>query len=64
MIAGGSPTIYVSSMDAAVEFYTGTLGLRLEFRAADHWASIDAGAGLRIGLHPAGERTPRPGTAG
>jgi catechol 2,3-dioxygenase-like lactoylglutathione lyase family enzyme len=64
MIAGGSPTIYVSDMDAAVGFYTGVLGLRLEFRAGDHWASIDAGAGLRIGLHPAGEQAPQPGTAG
>jgi catechol 2,3-dioxygenase-like lactoylglutathione lyase family enzyme len=64
MIAGGSPTIYVSDMDAAVGFYTGVLGLRLEFRAGDHWASVDAGAGLRIGLHPAGEQAPRPGIAG
>ncbi|HEY6277751.1 MAG TPA: VOC family protein [Streptosporangiaceae bacterium] len=64
MIAGGSPTVYVSDMDAAVQFYTGVLGLQLEFRAGDHWASVNAGAGLRIGLHPAGEHTPPPGTRG
>ena len=58
MINGGNATIYVADMDRSVAFYAETLGLRLAFRAGDHWASIDAGAGLTLGLHPAGARTP------
>ena len=64
MISGGMPTIFVSDMDGAVSFYTEILGLRLAFRAADHWASIDAGDGLTIGLHPASVDSPPPGTSG
>lgn len=54
MIAGGMATIYVSDMDRAVRFYTETLGLKLQYRAGQDWASIDAGPGLVLGLH--GER--------
>jgi len=64
MFKGGNVTIYVADMDRAVAFYSETLGLRLTFRAGDHWAGIDAGDGLQIGLHPASRRTPAPGTAG
>ena len=64
MIRGGIATIYVADMDRSVAFYTETLGLRLSFRAGDHWADIDAGDGLRLGLHPASPRSPAPGTAG
>jgi catechol 2,3-dioxygenase-like lactoylglutathione lyase family enzyme len=64
MFNGGNVTIYVTDMDRAVAFYTDTLGLSLIFRAGDHWADIDAGAGLHIGLHPASTRVPAPGTAG
>ena len=63
MIRGGNATIYVRDMQRAVEFYTQTLGLTLVFRAGDHWAELDAG-GLRIGLHPASDRGPAPGTPG
>jgi catechol 2,3-dioxygenase-like lactoylglutathione lyase family enzyme len=52
MIHGGNATIYVSDMDRAVEFYTRTLGLKLENRYGNEWASIDAGGGLKLGLHP------------
>ena len=52
-LQGALPTMFVSDMDRAVAFYTEVLGLRLAFRAGDHWASIDAGAGTQIGLHPA-----------
>jgi len=45
MIRGGNATIYVTDMDRSVAFYTETLGLRLAFRAGDHWAGIDAGTG-------------------
>lgn len=56
MIHGGTATIYVSDMDRAVEFYTGVLGLKLENRYGNEWASIDAGGGLTLGLHPASSR--------
>jgi catechol 2,3-dioxygenase-like lactoylglutathione lyase family enzyme len=51
-------------MDRAVRFYTETLGLKLQFRAGDHWAQVDAGNGLVIGLHPASAKAPKPGTSG
>ncbi len=64
MIKGGNATIFVTDMDRSVSFYTETLDLRLVFRAGDHWATIDAGDGLQLGLHPASPRNPAPGTAG
>jgi catechol 2,3-dioxygenase-like lactoylglutathione lyase family enzyme len=63
VIQGGNATIYVSQMQRSVDFYTGVLGLELVFRAGDHWAQLDAG-GLAIGLHPASDGNPRPGTPG
>lgn len=63
VIQGGVVTIYVSDMQRAVDFYAGTLGLRLLFRAEDHWAQLDAGD-VQIGLHPASEAAPAPGTPG
>lgn len=63
MINGGNATIYVTDLDRAVAFYTQTLGLRLVYRAGEHWASLRAGA-FDIGLHPAGPHTPTPGAAG
>jgi catechol 2,3-dioxygenase-like lactoylglutathione lyase family enzyme len=64
VIQGGNATIYVSDMQRSVDFYTGVLGLRLLFRADDHWAQLDAGGGLAIGLHPASDHSPTPGTPG
>ncbi|MHC4220368.1 MAG: VOC family protein [Planctomycetota bacterium] len=64
LIEGGSPTIFVDDLQRAVEFYTDTLGLKLQFRAEEHFAMIDAGRGFQIGLHPPGPRAPRPGTPG
>ena len=63
MIQGGNATIYVSDMQRSIDFYTGVLGLHLVFRAGDHWAQLAAGD-LAIGLHPASDRTPAPGTPG
>ena len=57
-ITGGMPTIFVGDMNAAVRFYTETLGLKLLERYGDHWASIDCGHGLTIGLHPASAQNP------
>jgi len=63
VIQGGNATIYVSDMQRSIDFYTGVLGLRLVYRAPDHWAQLDAG-GLAIALHPASDRSPAPGTPG
>jgi len=63
MIQGGVVTIYVSSMERAVDFYTNVLGLRLLYQADDHWAQLDAG-GTQIGLHPTSDTAPTPGTPG
>jgi predicted enzyme related to lactoylglutathione lyase len=64
MISGGNATVFVSNMDAAVQFYTQVLGLKLSNRFGDNWATVEAGKGLTIGLHPASPRYPAPGTKG
>jgi predicted enzyme related to lactoylglutathione lyase len=64
MISGGNATIFVSNMDQAVQFYTQILGLKLTNRFGDSWATVDAGKGLIIGLHPASPKYPTPGTKG
>ncbi|MEP7353380.1 MAG: VOC family protein [Acidobacteriota bacterium] len=64
MISGGNATIYVSNMDQAVRFYSETLGMKLTNRFGDHWATVEAGRGLTIGLHPASPNYPPPGTKG
>ncbi len=64
MIRGGNATIYVSDMDRAVRFYMQDLGLNLLFQAGHHWAQLDAGGGLQIGLHPKTDQSPIPGTPG
>src|ERR1700738_4535753 len=58
MFSGGNVTVYVSNMDRAVRFYSETLGLKLAYRFGDLWASIEAGTGLIIGLHPASSALP------
>ena len=64
MIAGGNAIVFVSNMDSAVRFYTDVLGLWLAERYGDHWATVDAGRGFTIGLHPASPKYPAPGTKG
>jgi len=64
MISGGNATVFVSNMDRAVEFYTKSLGMKLTNRFGDHWATVEAGKGLTIGLHPASPKYPAPGTKG
>lgn len=56
MIRGGSVTLAVSDLDAAIRFYTEVLGLRVGIRLGAEWAAIDAGSGLIIGLEPAARR--------
>jgi catechol 2,3-dioxygenase-like lactoylglutathione lyase family enzyme len=58
MFSSGNVTVYVSNMDRAVRFYTEVLGLKLAYRFGDHWASVEVGKGLTIGLHPASAETP------
>jgi catechol 2,3-dioxygenase-like lactoylglutathione lyase family enzyme len=68
MISGGNATIYVSDMGRAVRFYVETLGFKLLERAGEpgdeRWASVDAGGGFVLGLHPAHPGGPAPGAAG
>ena len=64
MISGGNATVYVSDMDAAVRFYSDTLGMKLTNRFGDHWATVEAGKSLTIGLHPISPDYPAPGTKG
>ena len=64
MISGGNATVFVSNMDASVRFYTEVLGLKLTNRFGDSWATVQAGKGLTIGLHPASPKYPAPGTKG
>jgi catechol 2,3-dioxygenase-like lactoylglutathione lyase family enzyme len=64
MISGGNATLFVSNMDVAVQFYTGVLGLKLINRFGNDWATVEAGRGLTIGLHPASAKYPAPGSKG
>lgn len=64
MVTGGNATVFVSDMDRAVHFYTEVLGLKLTNRFGNDWATVDAGKGLTIGLHPASPKYPAPGTKG
>lgn len=64
MIRGGNATVYVSNMDSALEFYVEVLGLTLINRFGNHWATVRAGDGFVVGLHPWSENYPRPGTPG
>ena len=58
MITGGIATVFVADMDRAVKFYAELLGLELQYRFGNHWASVKAPGGLVIGLHPASEDNP------
>ena len=64
MINGGNATVYVSNMDNAIQFYTKVLGLELTNRFGNHWATVQAGKTLVIGLHPWSAKYPPPGTKG
>jgi catechol 2,3-dioxygenase-like lactoylglutathione lyase family enzyme len=64
MISGGNVTVYVSDMDRAVNFYVDQLGLKLAKRYGNHWAEIQVGDSLVIGLHPKSDSAPPPGTRG
>jgi catechol 2,3-dioxygenase-like lactoylglutathione lyase family enzyme len=64
IISGGHATIYVSDFKVSLHFYTEKLGLTLLERVGNEFASLEAGHGLKIALHPATPAAPRPGTSG
>jgi catechol 2,3-dioxygenase-like lactoylglutathione lyase family enzyme len=64
MISGGNATLTVSDLDRALRFYVETLGFKLQHRAGDAWAEVDAGGGLVLGLHVARAHGPQPGAHG
>jgi predicted enzyme related to lactoylglutathione lyase len=64
MISGGNATIIVANMDNSIRFYTEVLGLKLTNRFGNDWATVSAGEGLTIGIHPASAKYPHPGTKG
>lgn len=64
MIDGGNATIFVSDMDRSIQFYTEVLGMKLRMRADNHWAEVQAGSNLVIGIHPASPSAEPPGTPG
>jgi catechol 2,3-dioxygenase-like lactoylglutathione lyase family enzyme len=51
MYSESQVTLIVPDMEAAVRFYTTTLGLRLKARYGNEFAVVEA-PGLTIGLHP------------
>jgi catechol 2,3-dioxygenase-like lactoylglutathione lyase family enzyme len=62
--SGGHAIVYVSDMDAAIRFYTESLGLKLTNRFENHFATAEVGRSLVLGIHPRTPRTPIPGTKG
>jgi predicted enzyme related to lactoylglutathione lyase len=64
MVSGGNATVFVANMDASINFYANVLGLKLTNRFGDDWATLKAGDGLTIGLHPISPKYPKPGTKG
>jgi len=62
-VSGGHGIVYVSNLDVAIRFYSGTLGLKLAFRWDDKIAGVEAGR-LVVALHPRTQHTPVPGTKG
>jgi catechol 2,3-dioxygenase-like lactoylglutathione lyase family enzyme len=51
-------TIFVSNMDRAVRFYTEVLGMKVEYRFGNQWASLKTEDGVTVGLHPASKESP------
>lgn len=64
MVSGGNATIIVADMDRSIRFYTEVLGLKLTNRFGNDWATVSAGEGLTVGIHPVSARYPPPGTKG
>lgn len=43
MINGGNASIYVSSMESSIDFYTEIIGMPLKAQIGDEWAELGAG---------------------
>ena len=63
MIAGGNATTVVTDLGRSIRFYVETLGMKLVSHQPD-WATVDAGDGFIIGLHPAPAAPPKAAPAG
>jgi catechol 2,3-dioxygenase-like lactoylglutathione lyase family enzyme len=64
IFTGGHALVFISNMDAAVRFYRDVLGMRLTNRYDPHWATVEAGNKLVLGLHPESPHSVPPGTPG
>ena len=64
MFSSGNVTVYLSNLDAAIRFYTETLGLKLTNRFENHFATAEVGRSLVLAIHPRTPHTPVPGTKG
>jgi len=62
MIKGANVTLIVSSVEKAVKFYTGTLGLKLKAQYGDQFAEV-AAPGTTIASHPPIKNGPKPGNS-
>jgi predicted enzyme related to lactoylglutathione lyase len=63
LIKKANATIYVSDIDSALKFYTDVLGMRIISHWGKDYAELETN-GLTIGLHPATQSGPKPGTTG
>jgi catechol 2,3-dioxygenase-like lactoylglutathione lyase family enzyme len=63
MMKKGIATIYVSNVDNALKFYSEVLGMRIKSHWGKDFAELEMN-GLTIGLHPATQMGPKPGTGG
>ena len=57
MIKGANVTVMVDDMKRAIDFYTGTLGLKLKSRYGDDFAQVET-PGTVIALHPRVKKAP------
>jgi len=63
MIKKASATVYVSDVDSALKFYTDVLGMKVKSHWGKDYAELETN-GMTIGLHPATQSGPKPGTSG
>jgi catechol 2,3-dioxygenase-like lactoylglutathione lyase family enzyme len=63
MIKKAQTTIYVTDVDSALKFYGDTLGMHVKSHWGKDFAELEMN-GINIGLHPATQKGPMPGTKG
>ena len=64
MISGGTATVFVTDFERALAFYSVILELTVLERFGNDWASLQAGTGLVLSLHPVSEKSPLAGKQG